>query len=52
MANATDLAALAAGEKYYTATATLQEAAAKNNTENSGEFIAWGVVIPQDRDAQ
>jgi hypothetical protein len=49
MANAVDLAALAAGQKYYLETATLQEAIDKNNAENNGEFIAWGVVIPQDR---
>jgi hypothetical protein len=50
MANAVDLAALSAGKKYYTETVTLAEAIAKNNAENDGEFIAWGVVIPQDRE--
>jgi hypothetical protein len=50
MANASDLAALAAGEKHYTETASLEEAAAKNNAENSDEFVSWGVVIPQDRE--
>jgi hypothetical protein len=50
MANAVDLGALAAGKKYYTETATLESAIAKNNVENEGEFIAWGVVIPQDRE--
>jgi hypothetical protein len=50
MANASDLAALAAGEKYYTETASLEEAVARNNAENSDEFVSWGVVIPQDRE--
>jgi hypothetical protein len=50
MANAVILANLYAGTKYYTETATLKEAIAKNNAENDGEFIAWGVVIPQDRE--
>jgi hypothetical protein len=50
MANAVELANLAAGQKYYTETATLAEAIAKNNADNDGEFIAWGIVIPQDRE--
>jgi hypothetical protein len=50
MANAVELGDLAAGKKYYTETATLEEAIAKNTVENEGEFIAWGVVIPQDRE--
>jgi hypothetical protein len=50
MANAVDLAALYAGEKYYTETATLEEAIAFNSVENEAEFISWGVVIPQDRE--
>jgi hypothetical protein len=50
MANAVVLENLYAGQKYYTETATLQEAVEKNNAENDGEFIAWGVVIPQDRE--
>ena len=50
MANAVDLAALYAGERYYTETATLDEAVEKNNVENEAEFISWGVVIPQDRE--
>jgi hypothetical protein len=50
MANAMDLAALYAGEKYYTETATLDEAIALNTVENESEFISWGVVIPQDRE--
>jgi hypothetical protein len=50
MANAVDLAALYAGEKYYTETATLEEAIAFNSVENEAEFISWGVVIPQNRE--
>jgi hypothetical protein len=50
MANAVDLAALAAKKHYYTETATLQEAITKNSAENEGEFISWGVVIPQDKE--
>jgi hypothetical protein len=50
MANAVVLANLFAGQPYHTETATLAEALAKNNAENDGEFISWGVVIPQDRE--
>jgi hypothetical protein len=50
MANAVALGNMASGDPYYTETATLEEAIAKNNAENSGEFIAWEVVIPQDRE--
>jgi hypothetical protein len=50
MANAVDLSALAAGRKYYTETATLEEAVAKNDVSNEAEFISWGVVLPQDRE--
>jgi hypothetical protein len=50
MANAVMLENLYAGRKYYTETAALQDAIDKNNAENDGEFIAWGVVIPQDRE--
>jgi hypothetical protein len=50
MANAVELANLYAGKKYYTETATLEEAVEKNSIENDSEFIAWGVVIPQDRE--
>ena len=49
MANAVDLAALGAGKRYYTETATLEEAVVKNSAENEGKFIRWGVV-PQDRE--
>lgn len=50
MANAVDLAALYAGEKYYTEQKHLNDAIALNSVENEAEFIAWGVVIPQDRE--
>jgi hypothetical protein len=50
MANAVELANLFAGMPYHTETATLEEAVEKNNAENDGEFISWGVVIPQDRE--
>jgi hypothetical protein len=50
MANAVDLAALYAGESYYTETATLDEAITNNRIENEAEYISWGVVIPQDRE--
>jgi hypothetical protein len=50
MANAVVLENLFAGRLYHTETATLEEAIAKNNAENDGEFISWGVVIPQDRE--
>jgi hypothetical protein len=50
MANAVDLEALYKGRKYYTEKKTLQEAIASNTVENEAEYIAWGVVIPQDRE--
>jgi hypothetical protein len=50
LANAVDLAAMYAGKKYYTETAHLDEAIAKNTVENEAEFISWGVVIPQSRE--
>jgi hypothetical protein len=50
MANAVDLAALYAGQKYYTEQLTLNEAIELNTVENEAEFISWGVVIPQDRE--
>jgi hypothetical protein len=50
MANAVDLAALYRGETYYTETAHLAEAVAKNSAENEAEFVSWGVVIPQERE--
>jgi hypothetical protein len=50
MANAVDLASMYKGKKYYTETATRDEAIAFNTVENEAEFISWGVVIPQDRE--
>ncbi|MDR3122154.1 MAG: hypothetical protein LBU16_00025 [Treponema sp.] len=50
MANAVDLAALYNGEKYYTEKKDLQDAIDSNTVENEAEYIAWGVVIPQDRE--
>jgi hypothetical protein len=50
MANAVELANLYAGKKYYSETATLDEAIEKNNAVNSSEFISWGVVWPQERE--
>jgi hypothetical protein len=50
MANAVDLAALYKGKKYYTEKKTLEEAIYSNTVENEAEYIAWGVVIPQDRE--
>jgi hypothetical protein len=50
MANAVDLAALYNGNHYYTEKRTLEEAVAFNSVENEAELIAWGVVIPQDRE--
>jgi hypothetical protein len=52
MANAVDLAAMYAKKKYYTETAHLNEAIEKNNVESEAEFIAWGVVIPQNREGR
>jgi hypothetical protein len=49
-ANAVVLENLFAGLPYHTETATLEEAIAKNCADNDGEFISWGVVIPQDRE--
>jgi len=50
MANAVNLAAMYAGNLYYTEQGTLGEAIATFNVENEAEFIDWGVVIPQNRD--
>jgi hypothetical protein len=50
LANAVDLEALGAGKRYYTETATLQEAVDKNSVENEGKFINWGVTVPQARE--
>jgi len=51
MANAVDLAAMYAGENYYTEQGTLNEAVKTFDVENEAEFISWGVVTPQNRDA-
>jgi len=50
MANAVNLAAMYAGEYYYTEKGTLNEAIETFNVENEAEFISWGVVIPQIRE--
>jgi len=50
MANAVNLAAMYAGNLYYTEQGTLGEAIATFNVENEAEFIDWGVVIPQIRE--
>jgi hypothetical protein len=50
MANAVDLAAMYAGEPYYTEKGTLHEAVEFFNAANEAEFISWGDVIPQNRD--
>ena len=50
MANAVNLAAMYAGESYYTEQRTLDEAVITFNVENEAEFISWGVVIPYDRE--
>jgi hypothetical protein len=52
MANAVALANLYNGKKYYTETATLEEAIAKNNPENEGKFISWDVAITQRREKE
>jgi hypothetical protein len=49
MANAVNLAALYAGELYYTERETLQEAVEYFDVENEAEFVSWGDVIPQNR---
>ena len=49
MANAVDLAAMYAGNHYYTEQGTLDEAIETFNVENEAEFIDWGVVTPQER---
>jgi hypothetical protein len=50
LANAIDLGAMYGGNKYYTETATLQEAIDKNTAENDSAFIAWEVATPQDKE--
>jgi len=48
-ANAVDLAAMYAGNLYYTEKRSLEEAIAFNSVENESELISWGVVMPQHR---
>jgi hypothetical protein len=50
MANAVDLAALAAGRPYYTEKGTLTEAIAGNMAEHEAKYIAWGIVSPQEKE--
>ena len=50
MANAVNLAAMYAGNPYYTEKGTLNEAIKTFNVENEAEFINWGVVTPQNRE--
>ena len=50
MANAVILENLYKGIPYYTEQATLEAAQVINSAENDGEFISWGVVVPQDRE--
>jgi len=50
MANAVDLAAMYAGNHYYTEQGTLNEAVKKFDVENEAEYIDWGVVYPQIRE--
>jgi hypothetical protein len=46
-ANAVDVDAMDAGENYYTDTATLEEAIAKNTADKN--FVVWDVVTPSER---
>jgi hypothetical protein len=50
MANPVDLAALAAGLPYAVETSTLARAIARFTAANDGEYISWGVVLPQIRE--
>jgi len=50
MASAVDLAAMYAGESYYTEKKTLNEAIKTFNVENEAEFVNWGVTSPQERE--
>jgi hypothetical protein len=52
MANAVDLKNLSSGKKYYTETATLEDAIAKNTAENESKFVSWGVAIEQKREEE
>lgn len=49
LANAVILENLNTGKKYYTETATLQEAIDRNTAENESKFVA-GVALQQDRE--
>ena len=50
MANPVDLAALAENRPYAVETATLAQARARFTAANDGEFISWGVALPQIRE--
>ncbi|MDR2518090.1 MAG: hypothetical protein LBD13_01565 [Spirochaetaceae bacterium] len=50
MANAVHLENLAAGRPYHVETPDLEAAIAQHTPVRDGEFIAWGIVIPQDRE--
>jgi hypothetical protein len=50
IANAINLQNKYSGKKYYTETATLEEAVIKNKVANEAEFIEWGTIFPQDRE--
>jgi uncharacterized repeat protein (TIGR02543 family) len=52
IANSIVLENLYEGLPYHTETVTLEEAIAKNNAENAGEFVSWGVIIPQEREGK
>jgi hypothetical protein len=49
MAHPVDLAAMYAGNLYYTEQETLIKAISTFDVENEAEFISWGVVIPQNK---
>ena len=51
-ANAVDLAALSAGQLYYTEQGTLLEACNMFDVRNEAEFINWGVVVPYQREKE
>jgi hypothetical protein len=50
MANAVDLDAMGRDKKYFTETATLQEAINKNTAENESAFVSWEAGQPQKRE--
>jgi hypothetical protein len=49
MANPINLAAMYAGELYYTEQETLNDAVGAFDAENEAEFVNWGMTIPKDR---